>query len=267
MFRKKKPKARFFSLQPAVHTLHPITKAEKLDRAWIADERNDYRERLSKCPVSKLLQVLQPSSIGKCPAISSIMRTGYIVYAPVDFKVHTNGDGHTIQFTTTPYAASNPSYIVVHETEVSKWLMDSSKDKTVDQVIKVNTNWRVQADDDIIFLQTKVPFVNETRFTAVTGILDPRVAYQINVQLFWHVMNDSTTIKAGTPLCCYIPISRRLLEDLDVSVDVATPTDYKLEEEFRFTTYDQFPESLTTTQKQLKTSKILKKYNGTQERI
>ena len=48
MFRKKKTRARFFSLHPAVHTLHPITKADKLDRTWTAEERDDYRERLKK---------------------------------------------------------------------------------------------------------------------------------------------------------------------------------------------------------------------------
>ena len=115
--------------------------------------------------------------------------------------------------------------------------MDSSKDKTVDQVVKINTTWRVQADDDVVFLQTKVPFVNETRFSAVSGILDPRTAYEVNVQLLWHLMEGDTTVRAGTPLCCYIPMSRRMLEDLDMSIDVAGPTDYKLEEEFIFTAF------------------------------
>ena len=99
--------------------------------------------------------------------------------------------------------------------------MDSSKDKTVDQVVKINTTWRVQADDDVVFLQTKVPFVNETRFSAVSGILDPRTAYEVNVQLLWHLMEGDTTVRAGTPLCCYILMSRRMLEDLDMSIDVA----------------------------------------------
>ena len=263
MFRKKKPKARFFSLLPAVHTLHPITKADKLDRTWTKAERDDYRDRLSRCPVGKILEnntPQYPNSIGRCPAINSIMRTGYIVYAPADFKVHTNGDGHTILFTTTPFNPPSSEYVVLHETDVTKWLMDSSKDKTVDQVVKINTTWRVQADDDVVFLQTKVPFVNETRFTAISGILDPRTAYEVNVQLFWHLMEGDTTVRAGTPLCCYIPISRKLLEDLDVSIDVATPTDYKLEEEFIFTAYNEFPENVNVTQRQIKTNKILKKY-------
>ena len=153
MFRNKKPRARFFSLHPAVHTLHPITKAAELDRKWVKDERGDYRDRLSKCPVNKLFQGEQhfPNSIGRCPAINSIMRTGYIVYAPADFKVHTNGDGHTILFTTTPFNPPASEYVVLHETDVTKWLMDSSKDTTIDQVVKINTTWRVQADDDVEF--------------------------------------------------------------------------------------------------------------------
>ena len=55
-------------------------------------------------------------------------------------------------------------------------------------------------------------------------------------------------------------MSRKMLEDLDVSIDVATQTDYRLEEEFVFTAYNQFPENVNVTQRQIKTNKILKKY-------
>ena len=74
------------------------------------------------------------------------------------------------------------------------------------------------------------------------------------------MMEGDTTVRAGTPLCCYIPMSRRMLEDLDMSIDVATPKDYKLEEEIIFTAYNEFPENVNTTQRQLKTNKILRKY-------
>jgi hypothetical protein len=141
--------------------------------------------------------------------------------------------------------------------------MDSAKDSSVDQVIKLNSPWRVQADDDVLFLQTKVPFVNETRFSAISGILDPRTAYEINVQLFWHVLKGDEVVRAGTPLCCFVPISRRMLDDLDVSIDVADNKDFQLEQEFLFTAYNEFPENVNVTQRQLKTQKILRKYwNG-----
>ena len=262
LLRKKKPRARFFSLVHGVHTLHPITKAADLDREWRAEERKDFQERLGICPLSKMIEGIHnhPNSIGRCPAINQIMRTGYIVHAPADFKVHTNGDGHTILFTQTGFSPPGSDYVVLHDENVSKWLLVSTKDNTIDQVVKVNTTWRVQADDDIVFLQQKVPFVNETRFSAIPGILDPRSAYEVNVQLWWHVLEGDECIKAGTPLCMYVPISRKLLEELQVDIDTATPNDYRLEEEFMFTAYNQFPENVTVTQRQLKTNKILRKF-------
>jgi len=262
LFRKKKPRARFFSLNHGAHTLHPITKSVDLDRSWRKEEKKEFQDRLSRCPIGPLLrgEREEANSIGRCPAINQIMRTGYIVHAPADFKVHTNGDGHTILFTQTGFSPPGSDYVVLHDENVSKWLLDSSKDTTVDQVVKVNTTWRVQADDDVVFLQTKVPFVNETRFSAIAGILDPRSAYEVNVQLWWHVLEGDELVKAGTPLCMYIPISRRLLEDLDVSIDCAEQKDYRLEDEFMYTAYNQFPENVSVTQRQLKTNKILRKY-------
>ena len=54
-----------------------------------------------------------------------------------------------------------------------------------------------------------------------------------------------------------------MLEDLDVSIDVADQKDFQLEQEFLFTAYNEFPENVNVTQRQLKTQKILKKYwNG-----
>lgn len=263
MKKPKKPRARFFSLIPGAHTLYPVIRSEELDRDWIKQEKEDYRERQTKCPMANIINAIpfnQPHSIGKCPAINSVMRTGYVVRAPADFKVHTNGDGHTILFTTTAFSPPGSDYVVLHDSDTAKWLMDSSKDNVIDQVIKVNTCWRVQADDDIVFLQTKVPFVNESRFSAITGILDPRSAYEVNVQLWWHVKEGDETIKAGTPLACYVPISRKLLEDLSVDIDIATPEDYVLENEFQFTAYNEFPDSVNVTRRQLKTNKILRKY-------
>ena len=262
IFRNTSTRARFFSLQHAVHTLYPMTKASELPRAWTKEEKEDYKERVSKCPFASMLQhnYEYPASIGKCPAINAIMRAGYVVYAPADFKVHTNGDGHTILFTQPAFQPFGSDYVVLHNSDTTKWLMDSTKDKTVDQVIKVNTTWRVQADDDVIFLQMKVPFVNESRFSAVPGILDPRAAYEVNIQLWWHELEGDHTIKAGTPLAVYVPMSRSMLEGLDVSIDCATPDDYRMAEEFQFTAYNEFPEESNVTKRQLKTNKILKKF-------
>ena len=77
-------------------------------------------------------------------------------------------------------------------------------------------------------------------------------------------MEGDECIKAGTPLACYIPMSRKILEGgIDMSIDCATQEDYRLEEEFMYTAYNEFPENVNVTGRQLKTNKILRKYwNG-----
>ena len=265
IFRKKSPTVRFFSMVPGANTLYPITKSGKLDRQWVGEEKKDYEIRKSKCPFASLLNGNLPSgahSIGKCPAIQSIMSSGFVVRAPADFSILTNGDGSSVNL---HYRNILPhiEYVTKHEEEVSNWLLDSAKDITLKQVIKVNTPWRVVCDsDDIVFLVTKVPFVKESRFSAVTGILDPKTAYEINIQLFWHVLEGEEIIKAGTPLCNYIPISRSLLQSINLISGDATEIDYNVEREMTFSYDHVFANLNTITDRISRVKKILKKYYG-----
>ena len=97
---KRKEKIRFHSLSPAVNTLYPIIHSSKLNRDWVSEEKEQYKKRKSKCPFGKIdIQNLRSSpihSINKCPAIHSIMNHGFIIRAPADFHVHTNGDESTL---------------------------------------------------------------------------------------------------------------------------------------------------------------------------
>jgi len=265
IFKKKSPQVRFFSLSPGVNTLYPIIRSGRLERPWTSEEKKDYENRKSKCPFASIMNGHLPSgvhSIGKCPAIQNIMNSGFVVRAPADFSVQTNGDGSTANLR---YRNILPhiEYVTKHEEEVSNWLLDSSKDITLKQVIKINTPWRVVCDsDDIVFLVTKVPFVKESRFSAVTGILDPKTAYEINIQLFWHILEGEEIIKAGTPLCNYIPISRSLLQSINITSEDATEKDYSVEREMTFSYDHVFPNLNTITDRISRVKKILKKYYG-----
>jgi len=256
LFRKK-PKIRFYSLISAVQTLYPITPAKDLKREWISEEKKDFKERQSKCPMSKLVSI----SINKCPAIHNIMNEGFIVYAPADFKVHTNGDEKTILFTATkimPYA----EYVTTHNEEVAQWLMRNPSQYIFPKVVKVNTPWRVITDNDILFLQVPVTFNSENRFSAVMGLYDPMMTHEINVQLFWHINEGDTIIKAGTPLCQYIPISRSLLHSMNYIVDDLTEKDVKMEDEYLYLRSTMFQETADFQTRVSRMMKIIKKYQG-----
>lgn len=254
---RKKNKIRFYSLISAVQTLYPITSSKDLKREWVSTEKEDFKIRQSKCPVSKLSNVF---SINKCPAVHSIMSNGFIMYAPADFKVHTNGDDDTILFSNTkimPYA----DYVTTHNEEVAQWLMRNPSQYIFPKVVKVNTPWRVTADSDIVFIQIPVTFSSENRFTAVIGILDPMMSHEMNVQLFWHVKEGDALIKAGTPLCQYIPVSRSLLHSLDYVVDDITQKDIKMEDEYLYLRSTMFPETADFQTRVSRMMKIIKKYS------
>lgn len=255
LFRKK-PKIRFYSLISAVQTLHPITLSKELKREWISSEKDDYKDRLSKCPVHKLGTVF---SINKCPAIHNIMNSGFILYAPADFRVHTNGDEETILFTNSkimPYT----DYVTTHNEEVAKWLMRNPNEYIFPKVVKVNTPWRITADNDVILLQLPVTFNSENRFTAVIGTMDPMMSHELNVQLFWHIKEGDVTIKAGTPLCQYIPISRSLLHSFKYTVDEAKKKDIQMEDEYLYMRNTMFPETSDFQTRVSRMMKIIKKY-------
>ena len=255
-FFRKKQDIRFWSIISAVKTLYPITTSKELKRGWIPVEKEDFKSRQSKCPVHALARVF---SINKCPAIHGIMNTGFIVYAPADFKVHTNGDESTILFTNTnifPYA----EYVTTHDEEVAQWLMRQTPNYIFPKVIKVNTPWRVTSSKDIVFLQLPVYFNDEDRFTAVSGIMDPMMSHEINIQLFWHIKEGDTCIKAGTPLCQYVPVSRSLLQSPNYIIDDMSPRDGKMEDEYLYMRSTTFSENMDFPTRVSRMMKIIKKY-------
>ena len=253
-FQRKK-QIRFHSMSSGTNTLYPIIHSSKLNREWIAEEKQDYK---SRCPFN--FKGPTAHSINRCPAIHSIMNQGYIIRAPADIAVTRRGNKLE---TFAPDIVPHIPTVVTHGEEVSKWLLDSAKDNTCEEVVKVNTPWRCTTNDpDLIFLVVKVPFVNETRFSAVMGVMDPRIAFEINVQLFWHEEDGKDElIKAGTPLCMYIPMNRKYLGTSFVCED-PTETDWEVEKEMAYSYASVNEASTSLTERVSKVAKILKKYYG-----
>lgn len=216
---------RFYSLEPAVVDLFPVVPASSLYRAWKEPE-----VKKKKCPFSGL------TSSSNCPAITTFSSLGYVVVAPADFVITTNGDGINFQWQTNHiFTKGMNGYIANHDEDQTVPLLDDVN-TTLNTVIKIETPWRIKSSDDVVFLQTPVHYMNESRFTVATGILDPRFAHVVHVQLFWKVLEGETLIKAGTPLAQYIPLSRKYLspKNYDLIVDKATQIEYDLEESFQY---------------------------------
>jgi hypothetical protein len=246
-FRKNKSWVRFYSMDQNVAIMYPVVDNRLTDRDWngIADVSRNRPEQGKQIVLN-------------CPAIKQITSVGYVLRAPADFVIKTGPDVEHLSWETPflfkrhsdKYTFSNADYYVSWhspaQTEplIPKEIPNTDK-KYLHSAVKVETPWRVKASDDILLLQLPVTYNNEARFSAAIGILDPKYMHAVSVQLFWHVLEGETLIKAGTPLVQYVPIQRSLLEknSLDFTVDTATDIEKELEEAYAFANHSRFPRS------------------------
>jgi hypothetical protein len=226
--KKEKSWIRFYSMEPGVPEVFPVIPSSKLKRPWtLIDQPEDPDNG--------------PMYTKNCPGIKKLMNTGWVMVAPADFIIMTNGDKCTFKwqesrkFTRVSDGWSN--YIGFHNQHQTEPILDNPE-TTLKSTVKMDTPWRVEASDDMVLLQMPVAYNNESRFTAATGIVDPRYSYVINVQLFWHVFEGETLIKAGTPLCQYIPVKRDFMNisTHDVTINTATEEDRQKELRFNYAT-------------------------------
>lgn len=252
-FKKKKSWVRFYSLDQNVATIYPIIKNTLVDRDWNGVGNID-RNR----PEQGRQTVLN------CPAIKQITRTGYVLCAPADFIIKT-GKGPTEVSWETPFVFKRHSdkytfggtdyYISWHSPPQVEPLIPKECPHSNQQFhhsgIKVETPWRVKASDDIVLLQLPVTYNNEERFTAAIGVVDPRYMHAVSVQLFWHIVEGETLVKAGTPLVQYVPVSREMLagKNIDFVVDSADDIDREVEDAYVFSNHSRFPKTDTVGNK------------------
>lgn len=200
-----------------------------------------------------------------CPGIRKIISTGWIVPAPADFKIQTNGDGFSLNWTETyRFSKITPGmdcYVSSHTRSQTEPLIDDPN-TVLKTVVKIEMPWRFEASDDVLLLVLPVTYNNESRFMAATGILDPRYGHVVNIQLFWKVLNGNELIRAGTPLCQIIPVSRKALNasNYDVIINEASDLDRKKEQEFNFASNCVFLPSDKLSSRLKRVTSVLNKY-------
>ena len=246
-FSKKKPYIRFYSVYPGVIDLFPIIKSSTVDRKFL--NRNLY-------PSDML-------ATSNCPGLKKIISAGFIIPAPADFEITTDGDGSSVKWHEPMVFhkgfPGTESYVATHPPAQTRPLVDQT---TLATVIKIETPWRVDASEDIVFLQMPVTYNDEHRFMSATGILDPIFSHTLNVPLFWKHLEGTTLVKAGTPLCQLIPIPRRNLNlaEYEVSIENADELDMQRERAYNYAANCVILEKDLLSSRLHRVSKILKKF-------
>ena len=250
IFKKKKPWVRFYSVDPGVAELQPWIPAAKLHRKWRTAALKEGASKEKRCPylrVTKLWERMTAELNGEdsipelyehavtCPALRDVMDSGYVLKCPADILIKTDGTGVNFQwlsqmrFCTQMGPGKYVSAHIPQQTEGMRHLIDQNKD-VLDWTIKLELPWRVQAHPDLVFIQMPIPYWDEDRFTPPTGVVDPSYSYEINLQLFWHKIEEGEyLIKAGTPLCQWVPVHRSFLSNrnIDFHCETANEADFE----------------------------------------
>lgn len=252
LFKKKKPYIRIYSTVPGIPELYPVHPATHLKRSWM------------QCPADKEYKHLGETRL--CPGIRLLTGAGWILPAPADFKIKTTGNGADWQWTSSTLFDNGPSeqgYISSHPPSQAIPVLDNPKE-VLNSIIKIDTPWRLECDDDILLLQLPVPYNNEPRFTVQPGLIDPLYTHNLNVQLVWNILEGEEWVTAGTPLVQYIPIPRAFAtsSSFDFICDTADDHDLKKESAFHYVQRATVPGSDHDTLKSRlgKIKKILNKY-------
>lgn len=210
-FLKKNPEFIFASCVPGVVQHFPVIDARTYRPTWVKEAAAVYKKRLEE---SSLTQ--QVSGLIKCPGIRDIMTTGFIVTSCYDIQIKTYGDGEKFTWEIPRHLISalmeSREFKLIGE-PVS-WLSLKDEDtrvlrrpQSLNSLIKIQSTWSVRIPKGWSLLVTNVQYADEPRFSCVSGILRSGNGLQeIIPQLYWNVLEGEELIKAGTPLCQFIPI-------------------------------------------------------------
>ena len=207
-----------------------------------------------------------------CPALTTLFETGWIMTAPADFLIKQDGEGKNFGWLSQVlFDSGGPTYVTAHIPEQTDGMRETVSNKPVlDWTVKLELPWRVQAHPDVVFMQIPIAYHNEDRFTVPTGIADPAYSYEINLQLFWHkIEKGEYLLKAGTPLCQWVPMHRDFLtmKGWDVRVETANDWDRENNDIMEYQRRKNFLESsnlrerIDTQRKILSLNKNIERFN------
>lgn len=187
-------KIEFFSAVRGVAEAFPVLESKKNIPQWMYTARQAYSEQQDK----------RDLSISKCPGIVEVLTKGFVVRAWHDIDVVSEEHGLSGKTPSEELNTllGNPVIQIQSGEGIGQFLPRrpwSNKD-----ILKINTPWHIKADCK--FLMIPLPYTDAFEFESCTGILDPSVSSEINVQGYVNG-RGSFTIKAGQPICQLIPLT------------------------------------------------------------
>lgn len=225
MFFKKSIK--FNCLIPGVEKLMPIIPAKEYKHDWVRRAAKELSD-IKKSPEYGMHKHIHTA---RCPGIFTLQRHGWILRTWQDITIETNGDSVTFNWTSPIDQKSLAGGIAFeavagHPPNQLRNYMENWPEHTLQTVVKINTPWRCMVPKGYNLLEIPVAYLDESRFTTLSGYFSHGYGpAPLNPQLFWHVLNGKTLIKAGTPIAQYLLVPK---EQMEMEIESSQSTDQEL---------------------------------------
>lgn len=188
----RKMKIEFYSSIDGVVDAFPVQHAKECLPSWIGLAKQEYISNKSM------------PSVYKCPGIVDILTTGFIIKAWHDIDVQSQNDrliGYAPSADLEDMLGCPPVQVQGGH-EIAKFL--PQRPWSHSDILKINTPWHIVAPKGMKLLMLPISYSDNFMFESTTGILDPSVSSEVNIQGY---VNHLGVIKAGTPLVHIIPMT------------------------------------------------------------
>jgi hypothetical protein len=220
-FFKKNEVTFICSQEPFINAWPPVYSKD-LQRPFLKECNREYKENQLKkekdlsCPFQK------HRNTSKCDGIRDMISCGYLIRLHRDIRISTNGDGISYIWNILPTPIDDNQMVTYFQkNQYSDFI--NTPENALKTLLKINTPWLI-GSTDYCFIQTHPSFFGEHRFTVVEGIIDPLKNRQINVIMFWNILEGTEILRAGTPISQLIPIHRKFLPKLKIESDKSNLT-------------------------------------------
>jgi hypothetical protein len=234
----KKPKITFDCLVPGVERIMPMIPARELKHLWVQKALQEFAD-IRKNPTWNMQRI--PHTV-KCPGIFSLQRHGWVMRTWQDITIETYGDGTNFKWSTPinqkDLHPSKVDYVGANSQEQFANYQENWRPETLRTVLKIQSPWRCVVPKGYYLLEMAVPYLDEIRFTTISGFFDSDHGLaQLNPQFLCHVPQGKTLIKAGTPIAQYILVPKEKVGmEINVLGSISDEGFYNMANNTRFAT-------------------------------
>lgn len=201
----KKRELSFYTHEPYLHLYNPIIESSKLKRNWVKKAKDTFNQQL----LNKNQE--QITSFHRCLGFVDICKEGFIIKTDTDFAIETTDNDDEIKIhiegdTIGVNNYSNPKMFFMKNDLGSSYAKPWGANHNV---IKITKTWFIDTPKDVQYLIIPVPYSDDRRFMACSGIQDPMTSRDLTLFFWWFPKNSYEVVEAGTPIVQIIPISKK----------------------------------------------------------